>query len=239
MSRVGSVLILHCSFVLITAACGADGGQQAATEIEPTTRTTEASKTAKKIPEPGLHLSAGNKYVTTKFEPAFSFRVVDEGWEVPAPEIKDIMAIAQPEPFIFISFNNPQKVYDPKRPTERVAMPEPKDWVGWFQDHPHLKTGKPTRVTVGGVSGVQFDTELTSAPSKYPEYCRPVPCVPLWPLSDGGSFDAYLGDPDRVTILDVAGETVIIDITGQKDKFEELLPKAQKVVDTVEWKATF
>lgn len=57
----------------------------------------------------------------------------------------------------------------------------------------------------------------------------------MWPLSDGGSFDAFLGDPDLVTIVEVAGETVIIDITGQADKFEEQLPKAKKVLETVEW----
>jgi hypothetical protein len=41
-----------------------------------------------------------------------------------------------------------------------------------------------------------------------------------------------------ITILKVAGETVIIDITGQIDKFEKLLPKADKVLKTVEWEAT-
>jgi hypothetical protein len=217
-------------------ACGSDDGQKANTKTEPT-RATESAQKVKKVPEPGQTLAVGTEYVTTEFKPRFSFRVADKGWEVVGPEITDIMDIAQPEPFITIGFNNPQKIYDPKRPTEQVAMPEPKDWVAWFQNHPHLKSGKMAPVTIGGVSGVQFESELSSAPRKYPEYCRPVPCVPLWPLSDGGSFDAFLGDPDLVTIVEVAGETVIIDITGQADKFEEQLPKAKKVLETVEWKA--
>ena len=238
MRRVSSILALLCSLLLVMTACGGDGGQQPATETEPKTRTTDAPKTARKIPEPGQTLSPGTKYVTTEFKPGFSFRVVDEGWEVVGPEIADIMDIAQPEPFITISFNNPQKIYDPKKPTEQVVIPEPKDWVAWFQNHPYLDTGKSVPVTIGGVSGVQFEMELSSAPRNYPEYCRPIACVPLWPLSDGGSFDAFLGAPDRVTILEVAGETVIIDIAGQNDKFEEMLPKAQEVLDTVEWEAS-
>jgi hypothetical protein len=225
---------LLCSLILVVAACGGDGGQGADTKIE-SARTTETQKTAREIPEPGQTLAPGTEYVTTEFEPGFSFRVVDKGWEVVGPEIPDIMDIAQPEPFIAISFTNPQKVYDPKRPTEQVAIPEPKDWVAWHQNHPYLKTGKPTPVTIGGVSGVQFESELSSAPRNYPEYCDPIPCVPMWPLSDGGSFDAFLGDPDLVTIVEVAGETVIIDITGAADKFEEQLPKAKKVLETVEW----
>ncbi len=47
-----------------------------------------------------------------------------------------------------------------------------------------------------------------------------------------------LGDKEQITILDVGGETVIIDVLAPTDKFEELLPKAQKVLDTVQWKVT-
>ena len=40
----------------------------------------------------------------------------------------------------------------------------------------------------------------------------------------------------RYVIVDVGGETVLIDVAAPADKFDELLPKAQKVLDTVEWK---
>ena len=82
---------------------------------------------------------------------------------------------------------------------------------------------------------MQFDAELSSAPSDYPDICRPMPCVPLWPASDGIIAYQVMGYKSRFTILKVAGETVIIDVTAQKDKFEKLLPKAEKVLDTVEW----
>jgi hypothetical protein len=114
-------------------------------------------------------------------------------------------------------------------------MPEPKDWVAWHQNHPYLKTGKAVPVTVGGVSGVQFEEELSSAPRNYPKYCAD-PCVPTWPLSDGSAYGAVLGDSTQTTILKVAGETVIIDVSTGQDEAEELRPKAQKVLGTVEWK---
>jgi hypothetical protein len=36
--------------------------------------------------------------------------------------------------------------------------------------------------------------------------------------------------------VDVGGETVVIDVAAPADKFDEFLPKAQKVLDSVEWK---
>ena len=43
---------------------------------------------------------------------------------------------------------------------------------------------------------------------------------------------------DRYVIVDVVrGETVLIDVGAPADEFDELLPKAQKVLlDSVEWK---
>jgi hypothetical protein len=36
--------------------------------------------------------------------------------------------------------------------------------------------------------------------------------------------------------VDVQGQTVLIDVAAPEEKFDEFLPKAQKVLDTVEWK---
>jgi hypothetical protein len=38
----------------------------------------------------------------------------------------------------------------------------------------------------------------------------------------------------RYVIVDVGGETVLIDVAAPADKFDALLPKAQKVLDNVE-----
>ena len=41
----------------------------------------------------------------------------------------------------------------------------------------------------------------------------------------------------RTSILNVGGETVLIAIRADGDQFEGFLPKAQKVVNSVDWKS--
>jgi hypothetical protein len=36
--------------------------------------------------------------------------------------------------------------------------------------------------------------------------------------------------------VDVRGQTVVINVYAPEDKFDAFFPKAQKVLDTVEWK---
>jgi hypothetical protein len=236
MRSVGSTVILLCSLVLLTAACGRGSGQQAATENGPTTRTAEPPKTASPIPEAGEPLPPG-KYVTTKFKPALSFRIVDGGWANLGPEQPDyfFFGYGPPESPLLLGFGAPGRVYDPERLPKQVAVPEPKDWVAWYRSHPYLKTEEPTSVSVGGVSGVQFETEVSSVPRDYPEDC-PAPCIPVWRMG-AADFDwiMTLGDKEQITIVDTGGETVIIDALAPEDRSEKLLPKAQKVLDTVEW----
>jgi hypothetical protein len=40
---------------------------------------------------------------------------------------------------------------------------------------------------------------------------------------------------DRYIILDVRGETVLIDVAPPERKFDEFLPRAQKVLYAVKW----
>jgi len=46
---------------------------------------------------------------------------------------------------------------------------------------------------------------------------------------------SYVEAKNRFIIVDVEGETVIIDISASADKFDVFLPKAQQVLDTVTW----
>jgi hypothetical protein len=43
-------------------------------------------------------------------------------------------------------------------------------------------------------------------------------------------------DKDRFIIVDVGGETVLIDVEAPADKFDEFLPDVEEVLDSVEWK---
>jgi hypothetical protein len=83
---------------------------------------------------------------------------------------------------------------------------------------------------------VQIDVMTeTATPEAYPRaYCGNKPCVPLF-RSGGLSIVSYADWKDRFIIVDVEGETVVIDVSAPTDKFDEFLPKAQMVLDTVEW----
>jgi hypothetical protein len=90
---------------------------------------------------------------------------------------------------------------------------------------------------VGGASGKQIDVTASSTPENYPrDLCGEPPCVPLYPLSNKNGIGGYEVYKDRFVIVDVEGETVVIDVAAPTNKFDEFLPKAQKVLDSVEWK---
>ena len=133
-----------------------------------------------------------------------------------------------------ISFNNPPpRVSDPTNPNKLV--PAPKDWVSWFQEHPHLKVSEPQPTSVGGVQGRHFDFRVPPLPEDYySEDCLGMG-VPLWPLLHGHHWCVDEGPPTRTIVLDgIENETVIIDVYSSSG-FEKVLPESKEVLDTVEW----
>jgi WD40 repeat protein len=179
-------------------------------------------------------------YVTVDFEPAFSFEIgVD--WEYMAPETTNKLWIGtEPEGVQLteggqLIFTNPRHVFDPSNLSELKELPEPEnadEWVSWLQRHPNLDTSKPVPVSVGGASGKRIDVTYASTPENYPrDYCGEQPCVPLF-----SHMVSYGEWTDRFVIVDAGEETVVIDAAAPEDKFDEFLPKAQKVLDSVEWK---
>jgi hypothetical protein len=137
-------------------------------------------------------------------------------------------------------FTNPLHVFDLSNLSEPRELPEPDnaaEWVSWLQRQPHLDTSKPVPVNVGGVSGKQIDVTYASAPENYPQdICGEQPCVPLYKGSTSESTNSsYEGWKDRLIILNVGGETVIIDAATLADEFDGFFPEAQQVLDTIEW----
>ena len=128
-----------------------------------------------------------------------------------------------------LAFRNVQEVinYDKTGTTPNVVK-APKDMVGWFQHHPYLDTEKPKPATVGGVKGVQFDFVVSED--------FPSNDITLFKYSDGSTGDLGKEYKFRAIILkDVKGKTVTISIGAHANVFDEFLPKAQKVLDTVKW----
>jgi hypothetical protein len=180
-------------------------------------------------------------HVADVFDPAFQFEV-GKGWELAVPETTDDVGITTGPKGGNLAFSNPlYYVFDPSNPSEakEVFAPETaKEWVSWFQGHPNLETSKPVPVSVGGTSGMQIDVTASSTPENYPrDVCGPKPCVPLYPSSGGPTFALPPNaGKDRYVIVDVGGETVIINAFAPPGKFDTFSPEAQKVLNSVEWK---
>jgi hypothetical protein len=210
---VVAVLVV-VGLVLALDACGAGGSKEDAK--------------ARPLPEDVKALHPG-EYRSEEFKPSLTF-TVGKGWNNVPLETSDKLAIARggvegPN----LRFRDLQEVYDyDKTGTTPEVVKAPKDMVGWFQHHPYLDTEKPEPATVGGVKGVQFDYVLTEdAPSEE---------IDLFRYTDGDTGGIGKGDKIRAIVLEgVKGNTVTIGISSPADEFDDFLPEAQKVLDTVKW----
>jgi class 3 adenylate cyclase/tRNA A-37 threonylcarbamoyl transferase component Bud32 len=173
-------------------------------------------------------------YRTDEFEPALTFSV-GEGWVSGRPELPDALEIYldKPDPLPVLGFYTPQAVVDQSDPRGETLEPAPVSvdgWVEWLQSHPNLKTEEPVSVEVGGASGVRIDTVVSSKPEGRPAM--------FWQLSDGTTITDTKGSRSRTIVVDVGGEPVLIAASASSDRFEKFLPRAQSVLDTVEWGGT-
>jgi uncharacterized protein YjbI with pentapeptide repeats len=173
---------------------------------------------------------------TTRFEPALSYDI--SGGLKFTRETTDELLLEGLERGQLI-FASPTRVFDPSSPSEptKVSAPENVDeWASWFQRHPNLDTSEPVSVSVGGADGMQIDVTLSSTPENYPRDLCGEHCVALFPP---GIISSTKGFKDRFIIVEVEGKPVVIDVSAAsaENKFEDFLPKAQKMLDTVEWKS--
>jgi hypothetical protein len=188
--------------------------------------------------------SVSGRYAPREFEPPLSLSLSD-GWQIAVTEtpgpLSGPLFIEGPEGGA-LKFNRPLHVFDLTNPSElkkRRAPENTDEWVSRFQRHPNLDTSKPVPVSVGGASGMRIDVTDCGQP-----------CLPLYTIRGGPRTSGDLrfsmevlryeefkeGFKERFVIVDVEGETVVIDVAAPADKFDEFLPKAQKVLDSVEWK---
>jgi hypothetical protein len=234
--------VLAALIALALSACGggaAGGGEDREAEGRPLPKYEQAS------------LPAG-RYHTTEFEPSLSFRITGGKWvfEGPSgalgdPERPDYLFF-QKEPWGEIAFFNLQKVqgiYKPKGPTGATEpVPAPNKLVDWFQHNPYLKTSKPEPASVGGVKGIQFDAVLPrSRPVNHKGICGGTGCLDIFRLSTGGSselFGFHKEEEKRehyIILKDVKGVPVVINYNNETEDFDEFVPVAEKVLDSVRW----
>jgi hypothetical protein len=204
-------MLVISGVALALSACGGGGGSGGGEHQQ---------AKARPLPDEEYKALRPGEYHSEEFKPAFSFRV-GKGWQTPVADINETperLIIASTEEVTgdtLLIFRNPPEAYDLKK-YEWVNVNSYEDILGWYQHHPQLKTSKPEPVTVGGVEGVQLETDLAKdAPNEEPSFR----------YSDGFEAGIERGE-GRTIILDMKGEAVSIDVD---------FPKAQKVVDTVKW----
>ena len=225
---VGVLTIL----MLAPTACGSGSSV-----VSSSAQEEEANK-VHHIPEDsqtyeGKPLPAG-RYVTEEFKPAMSFEL-EKGWIRGGIELRDAWDIRNKEnDDLWLLFNVAEEVYDPNGSGEVKIAPAPEDMVVWLQENPYLKSEKPKPTSVGGEKGVQFDAIVTDA-AEAPE-CPECIDLPLFHVSNGETSGAYKGEKLRFIVLeDVKGQTIITWIEAPASSFDEFMPKAQKVLDSVKW----
>jgi hypothetical protein len=223
---VGMLMVM----ILAPTACGGRGGSPQQEE--------EKANKVHRIPEDsqwyeGTPLPAGS-YVTEEFKPAMSFRL-GKGWIRGGTELRDAWDIRDIENAAnWLGFLNAEEVYDPNRSGKLKIAPAPEDMAVWLQENPYLKTEKPTSTSVGGEKGVQFDAIVAGAP-KVPA-CPDCPDLGLFHESAGATWGVNKREKLRfIVVQDVKGQTVTIVVETTPLGFEEFLPKAQKVVDSLKW----
>src|SRR5688572_3058211 len=221
---VGRVLSLGFLVVLVVLALSACGGDEKKAKARP-------------LPEEEKALRPG-EYRSEEFKPSLSFHV-GKGWSSTPLEACDDLAITRGQT-AGLGFVNLQEVYKPTKTGSAIVVDAPKNIAGWLQQHPYLQTSNPEPVTVGGVKGVEFDVAVGDLPKGYNPTCSSIVgtpnCVDLGRLSTGGQIFVAGGDKMRVIVLeDVEGETVTIGFFSPPSEFEEFVPEAQKVLDSVEW----
>jgi len=222
---VDPVLSLGVLVVLVVLALSACGGDEKKAKARP-------------LPEEPGALRPGT-YRSEEFKPSLSFHV-GKGWSSPLPEeASDFLPIARGQT-AGLGFLNLQEVYKPTKTGSAILVDAPEDMVGWLQQHPYLQTSNPEPVTVGGVKGVEFDVVMGDLPKGYNPTCSSIidnpNCVDIVRLSTGETISLAEGEKIRFIVLeDVEGETVTIGFTSLASEFEEFVPEAQKVIDTVKW----
>jgi hypothetical protein len=224
-----SVLLMAAFVIFAVSACGGGGGEEAKARIIPENKAGE--------------IPAG-RYVSDEFEPAMSFSL-GAGWQVPEPggwlETPTNLSVTGASPLedYWLEFLTVPEVYEVVSSYDAKAQPAPKNMVAWLQQNPYLDTEKPRQVTIGGEKGKQLDAVPSRIPQDYYGAGCPEPCLPLFEVVAGDEESTYeLFKDDRVRFIvleDVKGKVVTIGILGPAKRFDEFLPKAHKVFDTVEW----
>lgn len=236
MSQRRCSCLLIASFFLL-ASCGREGASKPRATAEPPTETTETGSEPQVLPTGGPTGGAllPGIYTTGRFDPRVTFTLEEQPgarWRADADH-PDLLSIAK-EGHAFLTFLRPSEVIDPET---LEAVDPPADYVAWLRNHPNLEAGDPTPASIGGFDGIQLD--IASITPVEGQRCGiggdDPPCVAIAPVSEGAPFIFAEGTAARITVLEVGGEAILVAIEDQSETYEEFLPQAEQVLESVEF----
>ena len=139
---------------------------------------------------------------------------------------------------------NVQRVYEPSKSGTPIVVNAPKNLVGWLEHHPYLKTSDPEPISVGGVKCLQLDVAVAEdLPEDYhsgvcSSIAKPEECVDIFRVSTHHS-PVFVSESSKLHLIvtkdELSGLTVAMGYASRSTNFDEFVPEAQKVIDTVEW----
>jgi TRAP-type transport system periplasmic protein len=169
-----------------------------------------SSPSLQPLPERGETPLLPGRYVTTRFRTPFAVTVRDDRWRVGHDFATEVVLVSGSaccrqnanDHTGVVAFLQPTGVFDSEWGT-RTDLPT--DVAAWIRRNPHVKSSRISRVVVGGVAGVQFDSSFRS------ESPRGRGCARLLRASVG-AFSLCRGDRARFVVLRVMGKQVVIAI---------------------------
>jgi len=145
-------------------------------------------------------------YVTSRFQPAFTFDLAGQAWRGQDDRAKDLVLMTgspccglnAKDRTGVLAFLRPSAVYSPGGSLLGV----PADLAGWLGRNSHLRSGRPSRIVVGGVAGTELDVSFASATVLGG-------CAHLFRVSFG-VVRLCRGERARVGVLNVHGKQLLI-----------------------------
>lgn len=230
---------------LALGACSSDddgaaktggGSATAAAKVTPLTETADTTL-------------APGRYETTAFVPKLTLDIpgaADSTWRTLGPGQSanhfGLTALAgEPIRQTSLGVHVMDAVADPRRGarTKADAVEPPDDFIAWLSRHPHLRSGDPVDVEVGGVSGRQIDVTPISRPERMPDECSEggIDCVPLF-FDQEEPIVYPLRSKVRFIGLDVGDQQVVVEeFSDPDDQFDRVMTLLDPVLQSISFES--
>lgn len=206
--------------------------------------------------EPGDALVSGElpagTYTFDGFGEPVTFTLGD-GWEAFVGEPKGNETVLGAVFFLFqadhpnanVAFVQASRVLDPALAWNEAGniVPVPDDLVAWFAEHPNHEAEEPFSTSIAGRPARAVDLLVVRRQRPGWPSCggQCVTWIPVFAEHEGGPlttddfvFGGALDERDRMIVVDVGGQQLLIDIGAlDVESFDAFLPLAEEVLATV------